>query len=128
MKLISLPLTLAALAFTVGGCALEPGAGGVESLDTLVITDPTFTFATQKTVRLNLSVQEDTAGQLVEVSDTEGRVLVEGAFLKDVNLDVYVASHLDKSLKLRTVGSNAPIRDIEIDSSGQASATVERGR
>ena len=61
----------------------------------------------------------------LEVTDAEGRTVLEGAFLEDVSLDLHVPTHLDERLQVRVADRDEVAQTIEVDPSGRASAIVD---
>lgn len=115
-------------AFTLGlaGCAqfANDGAQG-ERLADLQITDPNFSFATSRTVSLEVRVSEAAGPQIVEVADAEGRRLMQGAFLNDTTFDLKVPLGQAPVFKVRTgQGDQAVEQDVAIDADGRAVTSI----
>ncbi|MCA9556589.1 MAG: hypothetical protein KC933_41585, partial [Myxococcales bacterium] len=81
---------IGALALGLSACAQGLGeVGEGQGLADLQITDPDFTFATNQSVSLTVQASAG-APERVEVSDAEGRRLMEGAFLGDATVELKV--------------------------------------
>jgi len=112
-------LVAGALALGLTACAQSDDDHG--QLADLVVTDPSFTFATARNVSLELKVSGSATPQLVEVADAEGRRLMQGAFLEDTTLDLKVPVGQSPTLQVRTgAGAEATVQDVTIDGSGRA--------
>lgn len=115
-----------AFALGLAGCA-QSGDAGPESgrIADLEVTDPSFTFATSRSVSLQLRTQEGAAPQLVEVADAEGRRLMQGAFLRDATIDLKIPVGQASMIKVRTGrGAEATQQDVTVDDAGRATATL----
>lgn len=111
-------LALAALGLLgATACAdVASDAAAPESLDQLEITDPNFDFSTSRAVRLELRADETATPQAVEVTDSEGRRLMDGAFRGSAVVDLKVPVGRDRTLKLRVGhGDDAVERDLTVD-------------
>ena len=87
-----------------------------DSLDQLVITDPDFDFSTSRSVRLELRAEDGAAPKAVEVADSEGRRLMDGAFRGSATIDLKVPVGRDRTLKMRVgQGDDVVERDLEVD-------------
>lgn len=107
---------------TLGACASEPAQD--PGLDALVILDPNFSFATSRSVRLELT-PTDSAGQpqALEVRDAEGRRLMKGGFAVPVALDLRVPVGIQQQLTVRQgLGEAATEQTVNLDSAGNATA------
>lgn len=103
-------------------CALEPADSGAETLDELVVNDPDFTFATSKTVRLELQASGDVAGgHAIEVSDADGRRILKGAVLGNATVDLPVAAAHSRTLRVR-LGRDAAEQTVEVGVDNRAKA------
>lgn len=123
MQRIKLSLALAALGLLgVTACVdASGGSSGPETLDQLEITDPNFHFATSRAVRLELRADEAAAPQAIEVTDSEGRRLMDGAFRGSVVVDLKVPVGRDRTLKLRVgQGDNVVERELNVDANLRA--------
>lgn len=106
------------------GCA-QDASREAGSLDELVVTDPDFTFATSRSVRLELRAPDGEPGAAVEVSDAEGRRLMDGAFVGSAQIDLKIPVGAERRLNVRTVrGDAASLEEVSIDPDGRA--VVER--
>lgn len=100
------------------------GTGSVDgeapaSLADLVVSDADFTFASTKTVRLEVETAE---GEAVEVADADGRRVMDGAFLQGASIDLKVPVGNER-LTVRTLrGDETVSRDVEIGADGRAVA------
>lgn len=112
------------MAIGLAGCANGLESGTPESLADLVVPDEDFTFATAKTIELDLRVAEGTAPAAVEVADAEGRRIMNGAFLDSAKLNVKLPAHHADSIKVRVgQGDQAVVRDISV-ADGRATANL----
>lgn len=119
LVMASLPLAGAVACADVGGTA-EP-----TRLEEVVVPDERFDFATARAVRLDLVVQEGAEPQAIEVLDTEGRRLMDGAFKSSVSLDLQVAAGRDQALQLRVgQGDAVTTRVVAVDADGRASTEL----
>ncbi len=118
-----LSLATAALGL-LGATACVDASGGSsvpESLDQLEITDPNFDFATSRSVRLELRAEEGAVPQAVEVTDSEGRRLMDGAFRGSAVVDLKVPVGRESTLKLRVGnGDDAVERALNVDANHRA--------
>lgn len=107
---------------TVTACAPQDGATSAETLNELVVTDPNFTFATSKNVRIELQPSAaEPGGHAVEVTDQEGRRLLKGAVLGDAVVEMPLPAAQATELRVRT-GRNAVEQTVAIDADDRASA------
>jgi hypothetical protein len=119
LVMASLPLAGAVACADVSGTA-EP-----TRLEEVVVPDERFDFATARAVRLDLVVHEGAEPQAIEVLDTEGRRLMDGAFKSSVSLDLQVAAGRDQSLQLRVgQGDAVTTRVVAVDADGRASTEL----
>ncbi len=102
-------------------CVDAPGGSSVpDTLDQLEITDPNFSFATSRSVRLELRADEAAEPQAIEVTDSEGRRLMDGAFRGSVVIDLKVPVGHER-LKLRVGrGDDAVERELDVDANLRA--------
>lgn len=116
-------LAITAGLLTLGGCGLD--AAEDPSLDALVIEDPNFSFATSRSVRLELTPNDATAQpQALEVRDAEGRRLMKGGFAGPVALDLKVPVGIQQQLTVRQgLGEAVTEQTVNLDSAGQATAS-----
>lgn len=118
MQRTKLSLAIGALGL-LGATACADASGGSsvpDSLDQLEITDPNFDFATSRSVRLELRANEAIGPQAVEVTDSEGRRLMDGAFRDSAVIDLKVPVGRERTLKLRIGnGDDAVERELEVD-------------
>lgn len=123
MQRMKLSLSVAALGL-LGATACVDASGGAsapETLDQLVITDPNFDFSTSRAVRLELRADEATGPQAVEVTDSEGRRLMDGAFRGSAVVDLKVPVGRARTLKLRVgQGEDAVERELDVDADRRA--------
>lgn len=126
MSTIQRTIFAGAFALGLAGCAQSNDAGPESGrIADLEITDPNFSFATSRSVRLQLRSEEGSAPQLVEVADAEGRRLMQGAFLNDTTIDLKVPVGQAHMVKVRAgQGAEATQQDVMIDDAGRATATV----
>ncbi len=116
-------LAISAGFLTLSACA--PDAAEDPGLDALVIQDPNFSFATSRSVRLELS-PNDAQGQpqALEVRDAEGRRLMKGAFAGPVALDLKVPVGIQQQLTVRQgLGEAVTEQTVNLDSAGDAAAS-----
>lgn len=110
-----------ASALSLVGCAQSAAPGDDVPLAELVVTDPDFDFATTRTVRVELTAAEGAAPQAIEVSDSEGRRLMDGAFRSSVSMDLKVPVGRADTLQLRTgQGAQAVQRQLTVNARGVA--------
>lgn len=118
MQRNGITLAIAALGL-LGVTACVDASGGTstpESLDQLQITDPSFDFSTSRAVRLELRADEAAEAKAVEVTDSEGRRLMDGAFRGSAVIDLKVPVGRARTLKLRVgQGDEAVERDLDVD-------------
>ena len=115
-----------ALVLALAACAEAPtdGPAGGRLAD-LQVTDPDFTFATSRSVRLELRVPAGAAPQLVEVADAEGRRLMQGAFLEGARVALQVPVGQAGALRVRTGrGAQVTEHEVAIDDGGHAVASI----
>lgn len=116
-------LAITAGLLTLSACGQE--ASEDPSLDALVIQDPNFSFATSRSVRLQLT-PNDAAGepQALEVRDAEGRRLMKGGFAGSVALDLKVPVGMQQQLTVRQgLGEAVTEQTVNLDSAGKATAS-----
>jgi len=102
-------------------CAQSADPSDNLPLAELVVTDPNFDFATTRTVRVELTAAEGAAPQAIEVSDAEGRRLMDGAFRSSVSMDLKVPVGRANTLQLRTgQGAQAVQQQLTVDERGVA--------
>lgn len=120
--------------FTIRGACIAFAAAGLfgcadaasetpERLDQLVIEDPDFDFATSRAVQLRLEKSADQAPVAVEVTDVEGRRLMDGAFRSTATIDLKIPVGSEGRLTVRTgQGEQAKSQDVTLDDAGRATA------
>lgn len=93
-------------------------------LQDVVVTDPNFTFATTRAVRVEF-VGEAAGHQAVELFDVDGRRLMDGAFKPGAGIDVRLPVGRADSLKLRIgKGAEAIERELVVDHNNRAVADL----
>lgn len=117
--------TVIALSFVgiiASGCALESTDSGPQTLDDLVVTDPDFSFATSRSIRLDLKPSAAAAGgHAIEVTDEEGRRLLKGAVLGDTVVNLPLPTAQGRELRIRT-GRSAAEQTVVVDADNRAVA------
>lgn len=104
----------------LAACADVADGPSPERLDQLVITDPNFDFSTSRAVRLELRAEEGAAPKAIEVADSEGRRLMDGAFRGSATIDLKVPVGLDRTLEVRVgKGQDAVSHDLAIGDDGR---------
>lgn len=105
------------------GCT-ERTAERPERLDQVVVSDPNFDFSTTRSVRLTLQPSEAAGQRPVEVTDAEGRRLMNGAFRGAAAIDLKVPVGSPGRLTVRAGrGADAVQREIDLAEDGSASAS-----
>jgi hypothetical protein len=107
----------------VAACTSVEGPGaGAEGLDTLVINDPDFTFATTRSVVVELLPAQATDGAVaVEIADAEGRRLLKGAFVGSASIPVNLPLGIERQLTVRIGhGANQQQQVVSINANGRA--------
>lgn len=85
-------------------------------LDTLVVADPDFTFATRRKVQLQLQPTAANVAVPVIVNDARGRRLFKGAVRQPVALDLKVAKGSDNTLTVVTGrGDDAKTQTVRLE-------------
>ncbi len=92
-----------------------------KTLADVVVTDPNFDFSTTQSVRLQLRAAEGSEPKAVEVTDSEGRRLMDGAFKSGASIDLRLPVGKANAVKLR-VGSGAEAVERELTVDGNATA------
>ena len=126
MKHFNILLTVATLAFAGTACVDgNTDAASATTLDQLEITDPNFDFSTSRSVRLELRADEAATPQAIEVTDSQGRRLMDGAFRGSAVVDLKVALGQEDTLKLRVGrGAEATERTLEVDANLRAATDL----
>ncbi len=101
--------------FAIGltACAQGPDSSA-KNLAEVVVPDENFTFATSKKVSLQVQVAPGASPEMIEISDSEGRRLMQGAFVNSTTIDLEVPVGRAGSLKIRT-GQNEDAKERSID-------------
>jgi len=117
--------TVIALSFAgmfATGCALEPSDSDAQALEELVVTDPNFSFATSRSVRLEVNPSTEIAGgHALEVSDDEGRRLLKGAVLGKSVVQLPLPTAQGRELRIRS-GRSAAEQTVVVDADNRAVA------
>lgn len=116
-KLVQLACA-AGLAFGLSACA-QGTDNSASTLAEVVVPDADFTFATSR--KVSLEVQVGATPEMIEISDSEGRRLMQGAFVNSTTIDLEVPVGRASSLTIRA-GQNedAVERAIEIGANDRA--------
>ena len=111
-----------ASAALMGAVACAPGGADdarPERLADVVVPDADFTFATTKTVQLELQTAADEA---IEVADADGRRVMDGAFAAGARLDLKVPVGTQQLTVRTRRGADTLQRDVAIAADGRAVA------
>ena len=99
--------------------AFRPAPTEPKTLADVVVSDPNFDFGTTQSVRLQLRAAEGSEPKAVEVTDSEGRRLMDGAFKSGASIDLRLPVGKANTVKLR-VGSGAEAVERELTVDGNA--------
>ena len=125
MRQLPIWLATVALGLASSACIDAQTEATPGSLDQLEITDPNFDFSTSRSVRLELRADEAATPQAIEVTDSEGRRLMDGAFKGSAVVDLKVALGQEDTLKLRVGrGAEATERTLEVDANLRAATDL----
>lgn len=120
-RILNTALQSVALLGLLGTAACAELGDAPTRLDQLVVTDPNFDFATTETVRLELRAEDGAAPKAIEVSDSEGRRLMDGAFRGSASMDFKVPVGRAQTLKVRVgQGDEAVQHEVSIDANRRA--------
>ncbi len=121
----SLHLGAGLLALGLAACATNDADAPAQELGTLVVSDPDFDFSTRRSAQLELRAADNAAPVALEIRDSEGRRLLQGAFKSGATLNFKLPLGADRSLTVRTgAGDAATEQVVRLNDAGRGVANL----
>lgn len=113
------------LALGLAACATNEADAPADELATLVVSDPNFDFSTRRSAQLELRAAENAEPVALEIRDSEGRRLLQGAFRSGATLNFKLPLGADSSLTIRTgAGEAATEQVVRLNDAGHGVANL----
>ena len=121
-RVLAAALAVVTAAAALAGCTAPTfNEAEPQRLADVKVSDPNFDFGTSQTVRLELTAAAGAQPQALEVTDSEGRRLMDGAFKSGASIDLKVPVGRAQSVTLRVgQGDAATERVLTVDAQQRA--------